>query len=93
MGAKKLNIETYDAKVDSKKRIIIKNAKADYYNVEAHEDGTIILKPRILVSPVICSETLSMIDKAMDNLEKGNKPKHSFNPKKFPELLDEEDND
>lgn len=43
-------IKQYDAKVDSKKRITLRDSKYEYYSVTTYEDGTISLEPRILVS-------------------------------------------
>jgi hypothetical protein len=63
----------YDAKVDSKKRITIREPQTDYYHVEEREDGTILLSPRVLVHPDSISErTLEMIDKSVKNFKSGN---------------------
>ena len=68
-----LTLKSYDAKLDSKKRITIRNPKYDYYHVVEQENGIIILKPRKLVDPLVISKkTLESIDKSMENLEKGN---------------------
>ena len=65
-------VKTYDAKIDSKKRITLRNAKYEYYHVEEFDDGRIVLEPRELVSPFQISEkSLTMMDQAMDNLKKG----------------------
>ena len=65
-------LRSYDAKLDSKKRITIRGAKFDYYNVQEMDDGSIILSPRVLVSPFSISEnTLSMMDQSTANLKKG----------------------
>ena len=44
-------IREYDAKIDSKKRITLRNTLFEYYHVAEMEDGKIILEPRILVDP------------------------------------------
>ena len=44
-------VGSYDAKIDSKKRITLRNAAYEYYHVEMFEDGRIILEPRELVAP------------------------------------------
>ena len=65
-------VKEYDAKMDSKKRITLRNAAYEYYHVEEYMDGRILLEPRELVAPLIVSEnTLHMMDTAMDNLKKG----------------------
>lgn len=43
-------VKQYDAKIDSKKRITLRDSKYEYYSVTTYEDGTISLEPRILVS-------------------------------------------
>ena len=66
-------IRTYDAKVDAKKRITLRSAKYEYYNVKELQDGTLILEPRELAVPFRVSErTLSMMDAAVENLKQGN---------------------
>ena len=64
-------IQQYDAKVDSKKRITIRNATFDYYHVEMYEDGRIMLEPRELTAPITLSKkTLNMMDKSVENMKK-----------------------
>lgn len=43
-------IKQYDAKVDSKKRITLRDAKYDYYSVTTYDDGSVSLEPKMLVS-------------------------------------------
>lgn len=43
--------KTYDAKLDTKRRLTIRNAQTDFYHVTEYEDGTVKLEPRVLVSP------------------------------------------
>jgi hypothetical protein len=65
-------VKKYDAKLDDKKRITIRDSKYDFYHVEEFEDGTLVLKPRVLVDPNEISEkTLRMMDKSMKNLKNG----------------------
>ena len=65
-------INRYDAKVDNKKRISIRGSKYDYYSVTEYDDGKVILEPRILVAPIkISNNTLSMMDKSVENIDKG----------------------
>lgn len=64
-------VKTYDAKVDSKKRITLRNALYEYYHVEEFDDGRILLEPRELVPPFQVSEnSLAMTDQAMETLIK-----------------------
>ena len=60
-------VKVYDAKMDSKKRITLRNARYEYYHVEEFDDGKIVLEPRELVPPFQISE----MDQAMDNLKQG----------------------
>ena len=65
-------VKTYDAKMDSKKRITLRNALYEYYHVEEFDDGRIVLEPRELVPPFQISEkSLAMMDQAMENLKQG----------------------
>lgn len=43
----------YDAKIDSKKRLTLRETPYEYYHVEHHDDGIITLYPRELVAPPI----------------------------------------
>ena len=49
-------VKAYDAKLDSKRRITLRNAQYEYYHVEEFEDGRIVLEPRELVPPFSISE-------------------------------------
>ncbi len=44
-------IRKYDAKLDSKKRLTIRGTKFEFYYINEFNDGTIVLKPRVLVNP------------------------------------------
>lgn len=62
----------YDAKLDSKKRLTIRDPRTKYYHVTEYEDGSVKLSPRELVHPdEISRRTLEMMDKAMENLDVG----------------------
>ena len=66
-------IKEYDAKVDSKKRLTLRESPFEYYHVEHFTDGRIVLQPRQLVEPTCVSEnSLNMMDKSMENVKKGN---------------------
>ena len=65
-------VREYDAKIDSKKRLTLRDAKYDYYHVSVLQDQRIILEPRILTVPEEISEnTLKMMDSAVKNMKKG----------------------
>lgn len=65
-------VKTYDAKIDMKKRITLRNSKYEYYHVQEFEDGRIVLEPRELVAPFEISQaTLSMMDSAVAHLKQG----------------------
>lgn len=66
-------VKSYDAKIDSKKRITLRNSMFEYFHVEEYDDGRIILEPRELTKPFQVSEkTLSMMDSAVENIMAGN---------------------
>ncbi len=65
-------MRSYDAKIDGKKRITLRNARFEYYNVKEYEDGTILLEPRELTAPFsVSANTLAMMDSAMEALREG----------------------
>lgn len=64
-------INTYDTKIDSKKRITLRSASFNYYHVEEHDNGTIVLEPRELTKPFeISANTLKMMDTSIANIKK-----------------------
>lgn len=84
-------IKKYDAKLDNKKRLTIRGTKYDFYHVEEFNDGTLLLKPRVLIDPnELSKNTPRMIDKSMDNFEKGN-VSESVNLDKYLKMVDESD--
>lgn len=65
-------IREYDAKMDSKKRITLRNPFFEYYHIAEFEDGRILLEPRELVPAFqVSANTLTMMDSAMENLKEG----------------------
>lgn len=67
-----LTLKTYDARLDSKKRITIRNPKYEYYHVVEKENGVVILEPRALIDPLVVSKnTLKTMDKSIENVKKG----------------------
>ena len=68
MGA----LKDYTAHIDAKKRITLRGARYDYYNVREYENGCIILEPRELKRPDSSSRaTLRMMDESIKNLDAG----------------------
>ena len=64
-------LKSYDAKIDSKKRITLRNASYEYFHVEEYDDGRILLEPRELTKPFQVSvNTLKMMDTSMENFNK-----------------------
>jgi hypothetical protein len=59
----------YDTKLDSKRRVTIRNARTEFYHVTEYEDGTVKLEPRVLVSP----DMLEQIDSAVKRHKAGHK--------------------
>ena len=78
-----ISVREYDAKLDSKKRITLRNAIFEYYHVSEMKDGRIILEPRELVKPFgVSANTLSMMDKAVENI-KNNKVSEKLDLSEF----------
>ena len=67
-----VTVKSYDAKIDSKKRITLRNALYEYFHIEEYADGKIVLEPRVLVKPFeVSKNTLSMMDSSVGNFENG----------------------
>jgi hypothetical protein len=67
-------LKEYDATLDTKHRITVRNAPKIYknYHVRVYTDGRIQMEPRILIDPKFISKrTLRMMDSAMKNISKG----------------------
>ena len=65
-------IKEYDAHLDAKKRLTLREAGFDYYHVSVFSDGRMILEPRVLVAPFrISANTLNMMDQAVQNIQEG----------------------
>lgn len=66
-------LKDYTVHIDSKKRITLRGAAYEYYNVKEYENGCIILEPRELSVPdSISAKTLKDMDKAIANFKQGN---------------------
>ena len=48
--------QEFDAKLDAKRRVTIRNAKAEFYHVTEYENGSLFLEPRVLISPEILDD-------------------------------------
>ena len=69
----KTAIKEYDAKLDSKRRLTLRNASFEYYHVQEMDNGTIVLEPRELTVPFqISANTLAMMDASVRNMKAGN---------------------
>lgn len=65
--------KAYDAKIDSKKRITLRNTVFEYFHVQEFDDGRIVLEPRELTPPFrVSANTLKSMDAAVDNIKNGN---------------------
>lgn len=65
-------IREYNAKIDSKKRVTLRDTLYEYFHIKQYTDGTLILEPRVLVEPnAISKKTLKMMDKSIENYKKG----------------------
>ena len=65
-------VRSYDAKLDSKRRITLRNVSYEYFHVREFDDGRIMLEPRELVKPFqVSANTLSMMDSSMENFKSG----------------------
>ena len=65
-------VKNYDVHIDSKKRVTLRGARYQYYNVKEYDNGCIMLEPRELAIPEeISSGTLSGMDQAIRNFKLG----------------------
>ena len=65
-------INNYDVHIDSKKRVTLRGARYQFYNVREYDNGCIMLEPRELAIPKeISSRTLSSMDQAIRNFKLG----------------------
>lgn len=63
----------YQAHLDSKKRLTLRGAKYEYYDVREYDNGSILLEPCEWVPPANLSKrTLQMMDESIRNLDTGN---------------------
>lgn len=62
----------YDVHIDTKKRVTLRGARYQYYNVKEYDNGCIVLEPRELTIPEsIFARTLDDMDRAIRNFKIG----------------------
>ena len=65
-------IKDYTVHIDSKKRVTLRGASYQYYNVKEYENGCIMLEPRELTVPEgISAKTLKDMERAIENFRMG----------------------
>ena len=63
---------SYNAKVDAKQRITLRNTRFKRFTVKEYQDGSILLEPEEPVSPFhVSADTLAMMDSAMEEMQRG----------------------
>lgn len=63
-------VRDYTVHIDNKKRITLRGALYQYYNVKEYKNGCIMLEPRELTVPdSISSRTLEDMDRAIENFK------------------------
>lgn len=63
-------LKNYTVHIDNKKRVTLRGAKYNYYNVKEYANGCIILEPRELVVPdTISKKTLADMDASISNFK------------------------
>lgn len=66
-------LRDYTVHIDSKKRITLRGAMYQYYNVKEYKNGCIILEPRELTVPnTLSAKTLADMDNAIKNFKSKN---------------------
>ena len=63
--------KSYSAKLDSKKRIVLRSAKHEHYKVRENADGSLVLTPMELIDLPISSATMKTIETSMRNMQRG----------------------
>lgn len=74
-------VRDYNAKLDTKRRVTIRNARSEFYHVTEYEDGTVKMEPLVLASP----DMLKQIDASVKRHKPGNKGT-KLNWSKLPEV-------
>ena len=64
-------LNQYTAHLDTKKRLTIRGALAEFFAVKVFSDGHVVLEPRVLIDPgAISKRTLRVMDQSAANLKK-----------------------
>ena len=65
-------VKDYTVHIDSKKRVTLRGALYQYYNVKEYDNGCIMLEPRELTVPdSISAKSLEDMDRAIQNFNMG----------------------
>jgi len=84
-------IREYDAKLDSRDRLVLRDAEFEHYHVVMYDDGSVRLEPRVLAHPgELSARTLQMMDRSVASLEQG-KTGEAVDFSRYRALLDEDD--
>ena len=61
------SVREYDAKLDARNRLTVRDAGYEHYRVQEFEDGTVVLQPRVLVSPnALTADTLRQAEEGRE---------------------------
>ena len=65
-------VSDYTVHLDAKRRLTLRGARYDYYQVKEYDNGCIILEPRQLIVPeTISLRTLHMMDESVRSFKQG----------------------
>jgi hypothetical protein len=65
-------VKEYDAHLDAKKRVTLRDAQTEYYAVKVFSDGRVMMEPRVLVSPEhVSKRSLKMLEASAKNFKAG----------------------
>ena len=65
-------VKDYTVHIDNKKRVTLRGALYQYYNVKEYDNGCIMLEPRELTVPEsVSAATLRDMDEAISNFKMG----------------------
>lgn len=65
-------MKQYTISLDTKRRVTIREAAFNQYNVKVYSDGKVMLSPRILIDPnMVSKNTFKVIESSMKNFKEG----------------------
>jgi len=65
-------VKQYTTSLDTKRRITIREAAFNHYNVKVYSDGNVMLSPRIMIDPnTVSKNTFKTIESSMKNFKEG----------------------